>query len=136
MTVFAEALITLMVIALVLYPLFRREQEASGAERLGELRLKRDNAYIMLGEIESDREAGTLSEEDYRKLMAKYQQQANGTLKEINRLSGFGGGDVNEAIEKGVKELRRGKRRFCARCGAPVMAGDHFCPKCGKSLAR
>lgn len=137
MTIFAEALITAMVVAFVLYPLFRREPESAGDQRLGDLRLKRDNAYVMLGEIESDHEAGALSEKDYRELSAKYRQKAGSNLKELDKLTGAGAGDINEEIEKSVKQLRHGKKsRFCSQCGARVTTGDRFCPNCGKSLVR
>jgi len=139
MTVFAEVLITAFVLAFILYPLFRRATagDVGGEERLGELRLKRDNANAMLGEIESDREAGVLSEKDYRELEARYRQQASGTAREIGKFTGTGTGDVNEEIERSIKQLRQGKKaRFCAQCGARVLPGDRFCPRCGKSLAR
>ncbi|RJQ37365.1 MAG: zinc ribbon domain-containing protein [Dehalococcoidia bacterium] len=133
MTVFANILLTGLVIAFVLYPLFRRQPASEPDGRLQELRLKQATAYAMLNEIASDHEAGKLSEKDCRELETKYRQEADGILKEIDLLSG---GDLSGEIEKGVRQLRRGKGRFCSQCGAPVKPGDRFCPQCGRSLAR
>lgn len=139
MTILAEVLLTGLTLAFVLYPFFRREQalEPAEDERLDELRSKRDTTYAMLKEIEFDRQSGALAEKDYRELEARYQQEASDILKEMDHLTGAS--DVNEEIEKSVKKLRQGKQgksRFCGQCGAPVTAGDRFCPRCGKSLAR
>lgn len=136
MTILAEVLLTGLTLAFVLYPFFRREPASAPAEdeRLGELRSKRDTTYAMLKEIEFDRQSGALAEKDYRELEARYQQKAVAILKEMDHLTGAV--DVGKEIEKSVKKLRRDKARFCSQCGAPVTAGDRFCPRCGKSLAR
>ncbi len=62
------------------------------------------------------------------------QQKDVSTLKDADKPARSS--HVDEEIEKKVAELRQGKGRFCARCGAKYQAGSLFCSKCGASLKR
>lgn len=136
MIILAALLLTGLTLGYVLYPFFGRGQPAAASvedEQLEELRSKRDTTYAMLKEIEFDRESGILSEKDSRELEVRYRQKAIGILKEMDHLAEDG--DVAREIERRIRELRRGKARFCSQCGAGLTPGDRFCSQCGQSLS-
>jgi hypothetical protein len=133
--IFITILLTVLIFAFIVYPLLKprlRSPDYAEDERLQELHSKRDTTYSMLKELEFDYQSGILTEEDYRDLEAKYKQKGVAILKSIDALEK--GADIEAEIEAQVLELRRGKGRFCARCGAGYQEGDRFCSQCGVSL--
>jgi hypothetical protein len=86
----------------------------------------------MLKELEFDFQSGILTEEDYRNLEARYKRKAISTLRGIDDLAK--GTNVEEEIERQVRELRQSQGRFCPQCGAKYPEGDRFCSRCGVSL--
>ncbi len=141
MIVFIALLLVVATFAFVVYPLIKRRPLSAGSAdggRLGELHSKRDTAYSMLKELEFDFQSGILTEEDYRDLEAKYKSKAISVLKDIDDLKD---GSQPEAeaeaeIERQVQRLRRGKDRFCARCGARLRESERSCSRCGASLSQ
>ncbi|MEE9583175.1 MAG: c-type cytochrome biogenesis protein CcmI [Dehalococcoidales bacterium] len=114
MTIFIALLITVLTFAFVVYPLIRRRPPQAGSAedgKLGELYSKRDTTYSMLKELEFDFQSGILTEEDYRELEAKYENQALSVLKDIDDLKKGSQpeAEVEAAIERQVQQLRRGK---------------------------
>ncbi len=114
MTIFIALLITVLTFAFVVYPLIRRRPPQAGSAedgKLGELYSKRDATYSMLKELEFDFQSGILTEEDYRELEAKYENQALSVLKDIDDLKKGSQpeAEVEAAIERQVQQLRRGK---------------------------
>ena len=137
MTVFVALILVVLTFAFVVYPLFKRRLPSAnsvGDEKLQELHSKRDTTYSMLKELEFDFHSGTLTEEDYRDLEARYKRKAISILRETDDLGK--GTNVEEEIEKQLLELRRGKGRFCPQCGAKCQEGDRFCSRCGASLSQ
>ncbi len=128
--------------AFVAYPLFRRKRYVAPRpedERLHELRSRQETTYSMLKELEFDRQAGVLTDDDYRQLEERYKQKAVSILKDMD---GVASGkrerkpvaQGKDDIEERVLAMRKGKGRFCAECGAGIVEGDRFCSGCGASV--
>ncbi len=137
MTVFVTLVLTALTFAFIAYPFFKRRWRSvdSGEdEKLQELHSNRDTTYSMLKELEFDFQAGTLTEGDYRDLEARYKRKAISVLKEIDGLEK--GADIDEEVERQVRELRQSKGRFCPQCGAGCQESDRFCSRCGANLGK
>jgi len=137
MIVLAILILTGLTLGYVFYPFFRRGQPtavSADSGPLDELRSKRDTTYSMLKEIEFDHESGVLTDKDYQDMETRYRQKAINILKEMDQKSK----DTNlvDEVEKKVRELRRGKARFCSQCGSGISPEDHFCSQCGQSLIK
>ena len=132
-------LLTLMVAAWILYPLWRQRPapESEEDESLQELRAKRDATYSAIKELEFDYELGNLSPSDHRNLEAKYKDRALSILKELD-VESKGAGPEDE-IERQVQALRRSAKAqdelACPQCGKAVKANTKFCPGCGADLS-
>lgn len=141
MTVFIALLLAVATFAFVVYPLIKRRPPSAGpAEdgKLGELHFKRDTTYSMLKELEFDFQSGILTEEDYRDLEAKYKSKAISVLKGIDDLKDGSRleAEAEAEIERQVQQLRRGRDRVCARCGARRREGERSCSRCGGSFGQ
>jgi len=137
MTVFVALILVVLTFAFVVYPLFKRRLPSGnsvGDEKLQELHSKRDTTYSMLKELEFDFQSGILTEEDYQDLEAKYKRKAISILRGIDDLKEDN--EVEEVIEKQVRELRRGKGQFCPQCGARCQEDDRICSRCRISLSQ
>jgi len=81
----------LIIVAAVLavgYPLFRRKESSTSAEMEGEpedLKLRREKLYDTIRELELERQAGSLSQEEYEKIRGTYEMQAAALLQEEER---------------------------------------------------
>ena len=112
MTVLVIALMGLGGLAAVLYPLRRHyERDESGEARLQlrELVATKETLYSTLKELDFDRVAGKLSEEDFRQLEARYRARAIEVLKAIDTLKGEPPEDDEElaiAMEREILALR------------------------------
>lgn len=70
------------------YPLFRRKGGSTSAEMEEEpedLKLRREKLYDAIRELELEREAGSLSQEEYEKIRGTYEMQAAALLQEEER---------------------------------------------------
>lgn len=137
MTAFIGILLTVLTFAFITYPLFKQKSPSVDSvedEKLQELLSNRDTTYSMLKELEFDFQSGILTGEDYRDLEARYKRKAISLLRDINDLEK--GTEVEEEIERQVRELRRSKGRFCPQCGARCQEDDRFCSRCGTSLSK
>ena len=136
MTVLVALVLTMLTFAFVIYPLLKRRPSSVnlvGDRKLQELHSNRDTTYSMLKELEFDYQSGTLTEEDYQDLEARYKRKAISTLRDIDNLEK--GSGTEDEIEKQVLELRRGKGQFCPQCGAKCQEDDRFCSRCGTNLS-
>jgi hypothetical protein len=136
-TIFVVVLLTVLVVAFVGYPLFKRKPQVVNLaeDKLEERYSKRDAAYTVLKELEFDYQSGILSEDDYRELEAKYKSNAISILKDIDSMEKGGTDDLEDEIEKRVLELRHGeKKQTCPQCGSEYEAGARFCSQCGTNL--
>ena len=137
MTVFIAILLTVLSFAFITYPFFKRRLssvDAGDDEKLQELHSKRDTTYSMLKELEFDFQSGILTEEDYQDLETRYKRKAISILRNVDELEKDS--NVEEEIERQVRELRQKKGRFCPQCGARLQKDDHFCSRCGTSLSQ
>ena len=83
-------LIALAAVVAVTYPLWRGkngsaqvEPEPEGED--GDLRIRREKLYEAIRELEMEREAGSLSQEEFEKTRNTYEMQAAGLLQEEER---------------------------------------------------
>ncbi|HZA88758.1 MAG TPA: hypothetical protein VE401_00865 [Solirubrobacterales bacterium] len=85
------AVILLVVAVFVTAPLRRPRREDRGADedpRLADLEARKEAKYREIRDAEMDREAGKLSEEDWRRHDAELRREAIRILKELDTLSG------------------------------------------------
>jgi cytochrome c-type biogenesis protein CcmH/NrfG len=83
-------LIAVAAVIAITYPLWGQKHqslalETEGDEETGDLRLRREKLYETIRELELEREAGSLSQEEYEKTRAAYEMQAAGLLQEEER---------------------------------------------------
>lgn len=137
MTLAVGLVLAVLTFVFIAYPLFKRKPplaDSVGDEKLQELHSKRDTTYSMLKELEFDFQAGTLTEEDYQDLETRYKRKAISILKELD--GSEKSTEIDEEIEKQVRELRQSRGRFCTQCGASCQESDSFCSRCGASLGK
>lgn len=148
MITIAIALIIVVSVAFVAYPLFRCTDELDVAfvgntDPLWEgLVTQRDATYSAIKDLENDHAMGKLSDADYRSLRAKYEMKAVAILQELDNLNGStsigrSGAPSEDSIEREVVRLRRAPTNaslVCPKCETPYAADDVFCAKCGTSL--
>ncbi len=77
---------------------------------------RRDAAIEALRELEFEREAGKLPEEEYRRLRGRLELEAV-RARDAATEAALGGAEV-----------------VCPSCGRPIEGGEKFCPSCGTSL--
>lgn len=147
MITLALALLIVLAIAFVAYPLFKRSDELDVAfvglsdPVVENLVVQRDATYSAIKDLENDHAMDKLSDADYRSLRVKYETKAVAILQELD---GWVGATPNgravsaeEAIEQQVGRLRRAAMpgsMKCPKCGTAHAAEDVFCAKCGASL--
>lgn len=81
-------LIAIAAVVAVTYPLWRRKDgflETELEDEAGDFRLRREKLYDAIRELELEREAGSLSQEEYEKTRATYEVQAARLLQEEER---------------------------------------------------
>ncbi len=157
MTLFLALLLTLLTLAFVVFPFYRRRAEGMELQnngRLNELLSKRNTSYSMLKELEFDYKSGILAEKDYHELESKYRKKAINILRDLDgahnnqqiadeieeqvkqlRL-GKAGGSPDDLIEKEVKILRLRKGSQAGNTSAEKQAPElpwetHYCRNCG-----
>jgi rRNA maturation endonuclease Nob1 len=132
----AAVLLTLVVIAFVLYPIVRpsRTGGVPAPAPVDELRARRDRTYDELHELEFDFRVGKVSEEDYRESRRRLELEAARVLQALDRQVGGKSLALDAAIEAAVQRARE-SQDACPRCGAKVAPGARFCAACGAGLA-
>lgn len=136
------ALIVMVVVGIVAYPLFNPRTFALPEPihpELEELASQRDAMYTAIKDLENEYATGKLSEADYRSLRAKYEAKAVALLQELDRVvATLPRPETEDAIEREVARLRRAGAKesalTCPQCSAPYAAEDIFCAKCGTLL--
>ncbi len=146
MITLAIALMIIVAVTFVVYPLFQRSEELDVAfvgltdPVYENLIAQRDATYLAIKDLENDHAMGKLSDADYRSLRAKYETKAVAILQELDSLNGARASRVavtDEVIEREVGRLRRASvagSTHCPKCGTPHAPEDVFCAKCGASL--
>ena len=122
-----------------------------------DLLARRESAFQVLRDLDTDFEAGKLAEEDYRPMRVQSLAQAAEIMAQLDAAQAPAAsapkagakaspaGQAAPATKDGtpaVKMFLDRKRtrqeaadRFCAKCGAARAADDQFCRKCGAPLA-
>jgi len=150
MIVFWIALVVFASIGVVAWPLVRGIGDKNGTKLVEDIEVsetlaQKDAALLAINELESDYEMGNLSQDDYRELRKKYEEQAVALLKTVDDLRSERALDtanhIDEEIEARVSRIRGARRAragaaadACPGCGAPVQADDMFCSGCGSAL--
>lgn len=124
---FVIAALAVAALAFVAAPI-RRKDEATAADPALELEEQKVVALTAILDLESERDVGKLSEEDFVELRAVYEAQA---LDALHRLDAV----VDEGDDPLESEIARVRARLsasrCPECGAPRRPGTDACPRCG-----
>lgn len=124
---FVIAALAVAALAFVAAPI-RRKDEATVADPSVELEEQKVVALTAILDLESERDVGKLSEEDFVELRAVYETQA---LDALHRLDGV----VDEGTDPLEAEIAHVRSRLsasrCPECGAPRRPGTDACPRCG-----
>ncbi|MEA2452609.1 MAG: hypothetical protein QOG04_1319 [Actinomycetota bacterium] len=115
-------------LAFVAAPLRRTETHDPG-DPTSELENKKLVALTAILDLESERDVGKLSEEDFRELRTVYETEALDALHELDAMADP---DVSDPLEAEIAlvRARMGARR-CRSCGAERKPGAAPCPACG-----
>jgi hypothetical protein len=124
---FVIAALAVAALAFVATPIRRKDQGAV-IDPTFELEEQKVVALTAILDLESERDVGKLSEEDFSELRAVYEAQA---LDALHRLDGIvaEGSDPLEAEIARVRERMSASR--CPACGAPRRPGADVCARCG-----
>jgi len=118
------AALAVAALAFVVAPLGRRDGEIVVDPEL-ELEEKKVVALTAILDLESERDVGKLSEEDFAELRAVYESQALEALHQLD--------EVGARADPLETEIARVRERLatdrCPECGAPLGTGA--CTRCG-----
>lgn len=115
MTGITMALISLLAVAFIVYPLLKRENSIAAKERVdngsGDIVLRKESVYANLKELEFDYQTGKLSRQDYQELRSELESMALSLLKEADRPKEEKDRHktIEEEIELEVLKVREGK---------------------------
>jgi len=101
-----------------------------------DLLARRESAFQVLRDLDSDFEAGKLSEEDYRPMRVQSLAQAAEIMAQLDAAQApaiMTAEPVNKPAT-GQRRVRQDVDKFCPHCGASRSREDAFCRKCGKPL--
>ena len=114
------ALVVVVVIAFVAYPLFTatKEQITPTTDALDSLIAQRDSAYDAIRDLDFDYQMGKLSQSDYELLRDKYKARAARALQQIDQIAGRDGAEAR--IEEEVARLRQRRKSADVATGSPA----------------
>ena len=110
-------LIAIAAVIAVTYPLWgqkHRSLETEPEEEADDLRLRREKLYVAIRELEMEREAGSLSQEEFEKTRDTYELQAAGLLQEEERHG-----------KRRLEPSRKPAPTRAARAGTPPVSHHH-----------
>ncbi len=121
--VFFSAVLTILIVSLFV-PVFRGVRSGAdfyiaGSERRNRRALLRLTVEANLRDLQIEREAGKLTEDDFQSLALPLAHQ-------LERL----GAPVQSSVAPGTS---KGNRRFCSACG--YRTGESVCLQCGSVLS-
>lgn len=104
---------------------FQQEAKSQGPnEGTAEPRTRRESVLSALLDLDFDYKTGKVSEEDYAPLRTQLLAEA----ADLTRLEQEKEDEL-EALIRSRRNRKGGAR--CGQCGAALIAGQHFCSKCG-----
>lgn len=145
------------IVAFVLYPVFSTSGATMGGLGAGERELedlleKKARLYEAITDLDFEKDAGKVSEQDYQTARNDYMAQVAETLARVDALE-----ERKPETKKPRKESSAARctscreaiapgSKFCMQCGAPVEsacagcgeklpAEARFCPACGRKSA-
>ncbi|MBK5187210.1 MAG: zinc ribbon domain-containing protein [Gemmatimonadaceae bacterium] len=125
------ALLAVLALVVVLYPLFDDLAPRARRVRAPEGATPRVEAVQALREIEFDRETGKLSDSDYDALKTRYTREAVAAMRDEEAGLAGSEGDAAEAVILQYKRRQLG----CAVCGPRPEPDAIYCSTCGRYLA-
>ena len=139
------AVLALIAAIFVARPLLRPVASSDADEsRLSDLLARREGAYQVLRDLDSDYQSAKLAEDDYRQMRVQALAQAAEIVAQLDAYQTNYTAEVvtpKDTAPPGTatkKAARRRERRtqsaFCPACGTPHEPEDAFCRKCGKAL--
>ena len=147
LTLVIALLLSILAIGFVVWPLWRSTTtlRVEDDNPLIELIQRKDTVLLSIKELEFDYQTGKLSAEDYARLDQRLRQQAISLLRQLEKDAPDSRAleaELEAAILRQRQQLGRQPsqvtngagtdvRQFCTRCGAPIVATDNFCAKCG-----
>lgn len=118
-------ILAFIALAYVVAPVFRRRDEVEPEVPVSdELQARKRAALVGILDLEEEREAGKLSEDDYAELTAAYEAEAVDALHALDSLA-----PADDRLEREIASIRA--RLKCSHCGAPRVR-DEPCPSCGR----
>ena len=101
-----------------------------------DLMARRESAFQVLRDLDSDFEAGKLSEEDYRPMRVQSLAQAAEIMAQLDAAQAppVKTAEAGNQPATGRRRARQEVDKFCPHCGASRSREDAFCRKCGKPL--
>lgn len=130
------AMLALVVLAYVLWPMLRGHDPAVGDDSLPEAEeTRRGRAVAALREIEFDHATGKLAEDDYAELKARYTAEAVAAARAESAMISADAASLEAMIAARRDALASGGGPAeCVTCGPRPEADSRFCSTCGKRL--
>lgn len=137
MILIALATLGATVVAFVLYPVFSRAREpdvgatdAVERERIT-LEEKKTRLYDAITDLDFEKDAGKVSDQDYQTARNDYLAQVAETLTRIDALAPRQPKKSEKKADKSRKEVEAGPTRACGTCGKSSRGSSKFCMHCG-----
>ena len=125
------AILAVIALVVVLYPLFDELAVPSRRARKPEGATPSTEAVQALREIEFDRETGKLSDVDYTALKTRYTREAVAAMRDEDAGVAGSTGDAAEAVILQYRQRQLG----CTVCGPRPEPDAIYCSTCGRYLA-
>ncbi len=126
------SLLAILAVVLVARPLRAVEDDDGSDVPLADLLARRDTAYQLLRDLDSDYQAGKLAEDDYRPMRVQALAQAAEIVAQIDAHQAAEPADEADDEAEPAESAISAGTGFCGTCGTARQPGDAFCRKCGR----
>ena len=136
MAVLIGALLTILVVAVILYPFIKgrfRSGTSPTPQPSGEIGGRtRERIYDDIRTLRLEYELGSIDEEEYRELLQTYRSQAALAIKDQEQSDSELDRSLEDEIQRARAHLVSGDSTGrCPSCGGPLPRQDAACPDCG-----
>lgn len=136
MAVLIGALLTILVVAVILYPFIKgrfRSRTTPTLHPSAEVgRSTRDEIYDDIRTLRLEYELGSVDEEEYKERLQTYRSQAALAMRDQEQSESELDRSLEEEIQRARALLESGDRTgSCPSCGRPLSQEDAACPDCG-----
>lgn len=127
--------LTALVAFLVARPLLTRAVPPRRAGPADELTAEYETVLAALRDLDTDHATGKIAVEDYEPQRAALTARGVALLRQMDETTAAD--PAEDEIEAAVRARRAvpAAAGFCHQCGAPRLADDRFCAKCGATLS-